>query len=166
MVEEPPFQIEETGWGGFQVEIKLFFIPEVGRAQDRVHFLQLETYGDEAQQQKQKEEKMVRSEFLDYIEFNEPTEALFDILTDESQFQVPRTTGKGKGKVPLKRENGEGSVELPETSTASNPYSKELEESNLTLLKKALAQVEELSASEDAKLKSVREQLAKVRGGG
>ena len=42
---------------------------------------------------------MVRSEVLETVEFNEPTEALFDMLTSEEQFLDPnRKKGKGKGK--------------------------------------------------------------------
>lgn len=163
MIEEPPFQIEETGWGGFQVEVKLFFVPEVGsRPQDRSHFLQLEPYGDEAEQEKQKREKVVRSEFIDIIEFNEPTEALYDILTDETQFKQPKMRGKGKGKASaMKRGDGdEHTVELPAKSSATNAYSKETEASLLHLLQNAGSQLDQLLAEEDAKIKKVQKEKA------
>lgn len=167
MIEEPPFQIEETGWGGFTVEVKLFFVAEVGsRPQDRTHFLQLELYGDEADQEKQKREHMVRSEVMDIIEFNEPTEALFDILTDETQFKAPKGRGKGKGKVAtMKREDGEdATVDLPESGGPTNPYSKELEDSLLQLLGGAGSKVDELLAEEEARLKEVRKEKAELIG--
>ena len=79
LVDGPgPFEIEETGWGGFNIEIRLFFAPEVGsKPEYRSHFLQLEPYGSEELQKRQAEEGMVRSEFLEYVEFNEPTEGLW-----------------------------------------------------------------------------------------
>lgn len=166
IIEEPPFQVEETGWGGFNVEIKLFFIPEVNaRQQDRQHYLQLEPYGTEAEIQKQIEAKLVRAEYLEIIEFNEPTEALWDILTDEAQFQKPakRPTGKGKAKAVLKKEEGEGSVELPEHSSANSPYSKDLERANLLQIRRAIAKADALMAIEDKRLEETKAKLAAIR---
>lgn len=170
VIEEPPFSITETGWGGFNVEVKLFFAPEVGsRAQDRTHFLQLEPYGGPEEEAKQRRELMVRSEVMDFIEFNEPTEALFDLLTDDSQF-VGSTKAKGKGKKSMamvKREGAEersfDSVELPERSTAGNPYSKETEAALLKLLEGAVGKVDELIRVEDEKLAETRRKAKELR---
>lgn len=169
MIEEPPFQIEETGWGGFQVEVKLFFIPEVGsRPQDRTHFLQLEPYGEDADQEKQKKDKMVRSEIMDIIEFNEPTEAFYDIMTDEAQFKTPKSRGKGKGKAAMmKREDGESaSVELPVNTTANNPFSQELNAQVVQLLSGAEGKLDKLIAEEDRKLERIRKEKAELIGQG
>lgn len=168
MVEEPPFSIEETGWGGFQVEVKLFFAPEVGsRAQDRTHFLQLEPYGGPEEEEKQKRDMMVRSEVLDIIEFNEPTEALFDLLTDDAQFVgAGASKAKGKGKKSASavvKKEGEESVELPERSTEANPFSKETEASLLKLLDAAGGEIDLLIQREDEKLAEVRRKAKELR---
>lgn len=145
VVDGPPFHIEETGWGGFNVDIRLFFAPEAGaKAEGRTHFLQLETYGDEANQAKQNQEKMVRSEFLDYVEFNEPTETLYEALTDEGQWPTnKKSRGKGKGKRTVEGDGGDGTVELPDMSTAGNEFSKQLEQQILGVLGRAGKEVEE-----------------------
>lgn len=90
----------------------------------------------------------MRSEFLDYIEFNEPTETLFESLTDEVQF--PGAAGakkaKGKGKAAAAAAAGRGDdeagIQLPEASTASNPFSRETEAQILESLRKAEAEIE------------------------
>lgn len=165
-IEAPgPFVIEETGWGGFNVDIRLHFTPEVSsKPEYRSHFLQLEHYGDEAMQVRQREEKVVRSEFLEYIEFNEPTEALWDALTDEGQFATKKS-GRGKGKGKLKEEDDrEGTVELPESATRTNPFSKDLETQVLDSLKKAEVQVQALLEEERKREKEAHTQLLELRG--
>lgn len=143
------------------MDIRLHFAPEVSsKPEYRSHFLQLEYYGDEAMQARQREEKIVRSEFLEYIEFNEPTEALWEALTDEGQF--PTKKGRGKGK--LKEEEGEGTVELPEPSTTKSPFSKELEREVLASLDKAEKQVATLLEEEKKREKEANKQLLELRG--
>ena len=29
-VDHPPFSVTETGWGEFEIQIKIFFVPEAG----------------------------------------------------------------------------------------------------------------------------------------
>lgn len=108
-VENPPFEVTETGWGGFAIDIRLHFQPVVGdKAQWRQHFLQLEPYGSEEQQAQQRADNLVRSEIQEFVEFNEPTETLFDALTDESQWDYlngPAAAaqwmrGPGPGNIP------------------------------------------------------------------
>ena len=70
MVEKPPFEVTETGWGGFNIDIRLHFQPISGeKAQYRQHFLQLEKYGDDKMQAEQERSGCVRSEFLEVVQF-------------------------------------------------------------------------------------------------
>src|SRR5436190_1696384 len=70
-VENPPFELEETGYGGFLVGIQLHFQPYCNeKRQARQHFLQLEPYGDEASMEEQRKTGVVRSEITEAIEFN------------------------------------------------------------------------------------------------
>jgi transcription initiation factor IIF auxiliary subunit len=108
-VENPPFEVAETGWGGFAIDIRLHFQPLVhDKAQWRQHFLQLEPYGSEEQQAQQRAANLVRSEIQEVVEFNEPPEALFEALTDETQWDylnAPAAAaqwmhGPGPGNMP------------------------------------------------------------------
>lgn len=157
MVEGSPYEVRETGWGGFQVEIRMFFVPEAQvKPEYRSHFLQLEPYGDEEMVERQKRELMVRSEFLEVVEFNEPTEALWDILTSEKQAEQPvaggsgkggKSRGKGKGRASISR-NEDVSVELPEMSSEAAPFSKETERLTLEMLAGAERKLDELIKEE------------------
>lgn len=166
VVEEPPFEIRETGWGGFLVDIKIFFVPESSaKPETRTHFLQLEPYGDAEMRERQEREGLVKSEVLEACEFNEPTEALWDILTSEDQFIDPskkKAKGKGKGRAVEETAPGTGTVELP----MRGEVSKETERGNLEMIRKAMEEVKKhLSVAEGdlaAKLKEI-EDLKKRR---
>jgi YEATS domain-containing protein 4 len=132
----------------------------------RNHFLQLETYGSEEQQKKQVEDGMVRSEFLEYVEFNEPTEAAWEALTDaEGQWpRIPPSKGKGKNKAVHLYAGGttggimgEGSVDLADRTTEENPFSKQLEQQILAVLRKAEKDVE-------AELEETKKERARIAG--
>ncbi|KAF2085534.1 yeats-domain-containing protein [Saccharata proteae CBS 121410] len=167
MIASPPFEVRETGWGGFTVEIRLYFQPIVGEKHAvRTHFLMLEPYGPPEQVERQKATNLVRSEILDSIEFNEPTEALYSALTDENLQWGNGAGGKGKGGKGAKMRKmtiGEGTVELPERGKESNPYSKQMEESLLRIFKSADDQLskelEELTKKKEA-IEARRKELA------
>lgn len=140
----------------------MFFAPEVGsKPEYRNHFLQLEPYGSEEVQKKQNEEGMVRSEFLDWVEFNEPTEGLFEALTEESQWAAPKgASGKGKSKRGSTIGSagvgiGEGTVELADVTSEETPFSKQLENQILAVLRKAEKDV-------DVELEVVKKDRARI----
>lgn len=166
MIEEPPFEIQETGWGGFHVDIKLFFVPDASaKPEMRTHFLQLENYGDAEMQARQEREKMVRSEFMESIEFNEPTEGLYGILTGDEQWmrqKQGRGKGKGaKGKARATEVNAEGTVELPETGL----FSKQSERDFIEVIKKKIEEVDVEKKAEDEKMKQILTRLEAIRQG-
>lgn len=172
VIEEPPFEIQETGWGGFLVDIKLFFVPEASaKPEMRSHFLQLENYGEDEVQARQKRENMVRSEAMEIIEFNEPPEGLYAILTGEEQWmrkKEVRGKGKGaKGKARATEVNTEGTVELPENGGIgnSNPFSRETERAQIEMLRKKIEMVELERKAEDEKMKEVLKRLDETRQG-
>ncbi|KAI9711547.1 MAG: NuA4 histone H4 acetyltransferase complex and the SWR1 complex subunit [Bogoriella megaspora] len=158
-VESPPFEVNETGWGGFQVEIRLHFVPESNeKPQWRSHVLQLEPYGSEADMQAQKDKNLVVSEICEFIDFNEPVEPFFNALTSEDQWRY-MDAGKGKGAKgksrqslgqsytgPLPRE--ERTAQLPQRTTPTNPYSRETESATLDMLRKAQATVTKMIEAE------------------
>jgi YEATS domain-containing protein 4 len=118
-IEAPgPFEISETGYGEFGVEIRLYFPPESGeKAQYREHYLVLGQYGSEEQQERQKRENFIVAERVETIEFNEPTADFFKNLTSEEQYAWLKTKkGRGKGKKPEMVFQGDvpPSAQLPE----------------------------------------------------
>ena len=163
VVDTPPFQISETGWGGFNVEIRLFFAPEsLLKPEYRTHFLQLEKYGDDAQQALQEREKLVRSEFLEYAEFNEPTEAFYDALTDEAQWGVKREKGKGRGKrADGVSDVGEGTVVLQE---GGRGFGRLLEQEIVDMLRKAEKEVEAEIEAVAGQRRRLAGEMREVRG--
>lgn len=180
--EAPPFVVEETGWGGFQIDIRLYFAPEVAaKPEYRTHYLQLEPYGDDAQKEQQLRDGMVRSEFLEVIEFNEPPEALWDALTDPAQTKTlaPGTAAGGKkgrgkavgGTAAAAARGAKGAhyadegatVELPPQGTPSNPFAKDMEASLMELLAKAEQQVDVLLGEEKTKVEEKRKELIALK---
>ena len=170
-VETPPFELEESGYGGFIIVVKLYFQPIASeKQQQRSHFLQLDRYGDETLMAEQDRTGIVRSEVVEFIEFNEPTEALWDALTAEDQWSYLASgsgRGKGKGKSsqialpPLSVR----SVELPDKAPPGSVYSRETEEALLETLTKAMKKCEEETAEVLKKSKTVNDELAKVKEG-
>jgi YEATS domain-containing protein 4 len=173
MCESPPFEVTETGWGGFSIDIRLHFQPISGeKAQYRQHFLQLEKYGDEKMQAEQERTGCVRSEFLEVVQFNEPTEALYDALTAEDQWSHLAPAAKGGSKKAslaangrLKRglPNGERSAQLPEKGGDDVPFSQEQELALIEFFKSKMEQVERELEKETAKREKTENQLKELR---
>jgi YEATS domain-containing protein 4 len=171
--ENPPFEVTETGWGGFSIDIRLHFQPISGeKAQYRQHFLQLEKYGDDKMQAEQERTGCVRSEFLEVVQFNEPTEALFDALTAEDQWAYLIPAGKGGSKKAslnangrLKRglPNGERSAQLPEKGVEEAPFSQDQEQALIDLLKKKMEDVDKELDRETKKREEVENRLKGLR---
>ena len=176
--ENPPFEVTETGWGGFTIDVRLHFQPISGeKAQYRQHFLQLEKYGDEKQQAQQEASGCVRSEYLEVVQFNEPTEPLFEALTSEDQWKYLVPSAKGGKKAAMmgvrpdgrpKRgfPNGERSAQLPEKGGDEIPFSQDQEQALIQLIKEKIGIVEKeledetkMREATEAKLKHLRTEL-------
>ncbi|KAK3050693.1 NuA4 histone H4 acetyltransferase complex and the SWR1 complex subunit [Extremus antarcticus] len=116
-IEAPgPFEVTETGYGEFGVEIRLYFAPEAGeKAVYREHYLVLAPWGESKDQMERTNE--VKAERLETVEFNEPTVEFFKQMTSEDQFNWLKVKkGRGKGKKPEFVFEGEvePSTQLPE----------------------------------------------------
>lgn len=174
--ENPPFEVTETGWGGFSIDIRLHFQPISGeKAQYRQHFLQLEKYGDAKQQEDQERTGCVRSEFLEVVQFNEPTEALFEALTSEDQWNHLVSAKGGSKKAAIlgtaangrpKRgyANGERSAQLPEKGSDDVQFSQEQEMSLIEMIRKKVEDVEKELEGEGRKREETEERLKVLRG--
>lgn len=164
----------ETGWGGFNIDIRLHFAPNSGeKAQYRQHFLQLEKYGDEAQQKRQELEGCVRSEYLEVVQFNEPTEGLFDALTSEDQWNYLSMNPKGKkssvsslganGRPKRGFPGGERSAQLPEKGGDDVPFSRDQEQALIQFLQEKIGVVEKELLEETKRRESTEKKLKDLR---
>ncbi|KAK9324611.1 yeats family-domain-containing protein [Lipomyces orientalis] len=88
-IEEPPFEVTETGWGEFEISIRVYFVPEASEKNVVMyHHLKLHPYGPEAEQQKTNGATVTSMQYDEFV-FNEPTESLFEILTKKPGAVLP-----------------------------------------------------------------------------
>ncbi|KAL9112597.1 MAG: hypothetical protein Q9227_003168 [Pyrenula ochraceoflavens] len=155
VVEEPPFEVEETGWGEFEIVIKLFFAPESNEKPQQIyHGLKLHPYDGDIEAKKARRE-MVKSTCYEEVQFNEPVEQFYEILTGG----VP-VRGKGKGS---KQQKVGLTAEIPENITPNNVYSREEESRELNRLDEAISTVKKMVSEETEKMKAEEEKLAELR---
>ena len=54
-IEEPPFEVTETGWGEFEIQIKIYFSNEASeKPMTLFHFLHLHPYGPNKEEEREK----------------------------------------------------------------------------------------------------------------
>ncbi|KAI9823048.1 MAG: NuA4 histone H4 acetyltransferase complex and the SWR1 complex subunit [Thelocarpon impressellum] len=165
-IEQPPFEVHETGWGEFDVAIKLYFVPESGeKPQTLWHTLKIHPYGPDAEIQRIEKRPIISQNYEEII-FNEPVEQFYEILTGGPE---KATKGKGSGKggskqASMGRGGHEGrTVELPQRETRDNPYSKDTEGKELDRMKEALRKVDEMIARERERLSGKEVMLDSLR---
>ena len=112
----------------------------------------------------QQERNLVVSETCDFIEFNEPTDALWDVLTDVAQWSYLSQAkgGKGKGRPPKNKvvDNDEERWSiLPEKPIPGNPYSAQMETSVVDMLQEAEKEVNVLLEEQSAKKEAAEAKL-------
>ncbi|OAL34669.1 hypothetical protein AYO20_06086 [Fonsecaea nubica] len=147
MIESPPFEVEETGWGEFEIAIKFYFVPESTEKPQQIwHGLKLHPYYGDIEQQK-KNRSMISSVCYEEVLFNEPVEAFYEILTGGSQVNKSKAGKGGKGVV-----KAPPTAEIPVKSSPGNKFSREEESKELDRLGEAVKQVQKLIAEEKAKL--------------
>ena len=172
-VETLPFEVSETGYGEFEVELRLYFDSSSGeKAQYRFHRLRLEPYGDEAQQARQREKNSVVAETCEIVEFNEPSQDFFAKLTGEEQFAYLRKksggkgAGRGKGRGKTDKIEYEGDKEptanLPERSTEHTPWGRDMEKKVLDMLASAQRELDQAIEQERQKAQARQRKLAEV----
>ncbi|KAH9948813.1 yeats family protein [Amylocystis lapponica] len=98
-LDKPPFEISETGWGEFEIQIRITFIPEAGeKAITFYHHLKLHPWtavgsGDPEIPPLDAAMKMgpVHSWQYDEIVFHEPFQSFLNILTAHPPTPLPKT---------------------------------------------------------------------------
>lgn len=97
-IEKPPFEVTETGWGEFEISIRVFFVTQAAEKNVLLyHHLKLHPYGANApvtngqdgSDSPKPDLKPVDSYVYDEFVFNEPTEAMFEILTSRPGALLP-----------------------------------------------------------------------------
>ncbi|ODM23123.1 Protein AF-9 [Aspergillus cristatus] len=160
-VEQAPFEVLETGWGEFEIQIKLYFIPEsTEKPQTLWHSLKLHPYGHDAEGKKERREVVVSQNYEEVI-FNEPVEQFYDLLTGGSINGQPQK-GKG-GKNTKAGQQGKRSAEIPLNETPGNPYSRATENKEMGRLAEANKTVEQMIKDEKARLVEREKKLAELR---
>lgn len=159
MIEGPPFEVEETGWGEFEIAIKFYFVPEsTEKPQTIWHALKLHPYGDDIEGKKERRE-MVRSICYEEVLFNEPVEQFYDLLTGgagaTAKSKGSAKTGKGASARTI------STAEIPEW-IKDNIYSREQESRELDRLGFAVKTVENQIAEEKRRLIEEETKLAEL----
>lgn len=131
-VTKPPFEVHETGWGEFDIMIRIYFAPEsYEKSVMCYHHLKLHPYGADIAANQSAMEPISSWQYEEIV-FQEPTEAMYDLLTRHP-------IGSGRG--------------IPNHATRSNPYSLQAEQDECERLDEALRKVENTSRELVTKLK-------------
>ena len=178
-----PFSVTETGWGEFDITIKLYYVNESGeKPQTLYHYLRLHPYGrtDEEKQAMVTQNGEVRAWSYEEQLFNEPYEAFYQLLTAGA---VPRGwksssgagSGKGKGKgksknkappplpAPDSGDVWERTAMIPNHNRPGQPFSRETEAAEIKKLKEAQAKTEDMTRTLTAEMKDKEELLARLK---
>ncbi|PWY87763.1 histone acetyltransferase subunit [Aspergillus heteromorphus CBS 117.55] len=147
-VEQPPFEVTETGWGEFEIQIKLYFVAESNeKPQTLWHSLKLHPYGPDAEAKKERREVVISQNYEEVV-FNEP----------------PAQKGKGgKNTKQAQQQRGGRTAEIPFNQSPQNPYSKATEGSEIDRLGEANKAVEEMIRQEKERLIEREKRLAELR---
>ena len=177
----------ETGWGEFELAIKLYFVPESGeKPQTLWHSLKIHPYGPEAEIQRIQRRPITSQNYEDVI-FNEPVEPFYHILTGgpDKPLRGGKSAAKGAaaaaaaaasgsrsslgGKSSGRGGGGSGSrtAEIPLRSSQDNPYGRDTEGKELDRITDAIKKVDELIIEERDRLaarEATLDQLRKTEG--
>lgn len=164
-----PFEVHETGWGEFEITIKLYYVPESNeKAQPLYHHLRLHPYGDtEEAKEKMREQKEIISWVYEEQCFNEPYETFYEILTSPMDRQRGGKGGLGKGTKLMRggmvSSIGERTAAIPLGSRPGQPFSRETEREELSRLRKATIKVEETMKELLAEKEAIDAQMAQIK---
>jgi YEATS domain-containing protein 4 len=139
------FEVHETGWGEFEITIKLYYVPEsLEKPQTLYHHLRLHPYGEtEEEKEKMKQRGEVPAVVYEEQLFNEPYENFYEILTS------PAPVGKG-GKTKVLKGGmvssvGERTALIPLTNRPGSEFSLETENILLDQIKQAIIETKRLA---------------------
>ncbi len=162
-VENAPYEVVETGWGEFEIQIKIYFVPEsTEKPQTLWHSLKLHPYGPDAEGMKERREVVVSQNYEEVV-FNEPVEQFYEYLTGGSGTPQPQKGKGGKNAKQAQQQRGGRTAEIPYNETADNPYSRTAENKELDRLSEANKTVEQMIKDEKERLIEREKRLAELR---
>ncbi|KAI1202588.1 hypothetical protein F5X97DRAFT_214612 [Nemania serpens] len=171
------FVVNETGWGEFEITIKLYYDSKSGeKPQTLYHHLRLHPYGrNEAEKEAMRTGGEVMAWTYEEQVFNEPFEDFYKILTSGARDKgtpAPGAGGKGKGKgknlfapaaTGKEGDVKERSAMIPLTTRPGQPFSRETEEAELKRLREAEQKVQQIVAELNKAVKAKEEELAALK---
>ena len=162
-IEQPPFEVTETGWGEFEIQIKLYFVPEsTEKPQTLWHSLKLHPYGADIEGKRERREKVVSQNYEEVI-FNEPVEQFYDILTGGTGTTQQHSKGKSGKNTKQIQQGIARTAEIPFNDSPGNPYSRTTENKELDRLTEAQKTVDQMLKEEKAKLIEREKKLAELK---
>ncbi|KAI1191323.1 hypothetical protein F5B17DRAFT_331692 [Nemania serpens] len=171
------FVVNETGWGEFEITIKLYYDSKSGeKPQTLYHHLRLHPYGrNEAEKEAMRTGGEVMAWTYEEQVFNEPFEEFYKILTSGARDKgtpAPGAGSKGKGKgknafisaaTGKEGDVKERSAMIPLTTRPGQPFSRETEEAELKRLREAEQKVQQIIAELNKTVKAKEEELAALK---
>jgi YEATS domain-containing protein 4 len=163
-----PFEVHETGWGEFEITIKLYYVPEsLEKPQTIYHHLRLHPYGDtEDEKEKMRLDPEIRAWTYEEQLFNEPYENFYELLTTPME-RVKGGGGGGKGTRVMKGgmvgSTGERTTQIPLTNRPGHPFSRETEKLEIQKLEKANIEVKRLTEELLKELSDKNQELADLK---
>ncbi|KJR82934.1 YEATS domain-containing protein 4 [Sporothrix schenckii 1099-18] len=188
-----PFIVEETGWGEFEITLKLYYVSESGeKPQTLYHHLRLHPYGrtDEDREAMRATGEVPAWTYEEQL-FNEPYEAFYEILTTGA-LALPKGAAAAGGAAGSGGGGGGGAAGSPAASSAAaaalapigkrseggvlarsamvpllsrqhSPFSKETEQLEIKKLQEAQGSVQSMTEKLLAELRVKEERLAALK---
>lgn len=173
------FLVNETGWGEFEITIKLYYDSKSGeKPQTLYHHLRLHPYG---RTEDEKEAMRSGGEIVAWVYeeqlFNEPYEEFYKALTSGAHDKGAPPPGagtggkgKGKGKMPQAQQSSaqdgdvkERSAMIPSHNKPGQPFSKETEALEIKRIKEAGDKVHQMISEANQAVKAKEAELAKLK---
>ncbi|KAK8026935.1 hypothetical protein PG991_003991 [Apiospora marii] len=173
MRSQRAFVVNETGWGEFEITIKLYYSSQSGeKPQTLYHHLRLHPYGrtdEEKETMRTQGGGEIKAWTYEEQLFNEPFEEFYKVLTSGARDKGTGSTGgkgKGKGKSVAPPQEGdvkERSAMIPLANRPGQPFSRETEQLEIKRLKEAEEKVVEMVRAMNKAIKAKEEELAALK---
>lgn len=138
IIESPPFEVTETGWGEFECQIRVHFVSEASeKSLQLFHHIKLHPFKGPKGEPLTNKEDIITSYHYDEIVFNEPSEVFFDILLRHPPPLLPQYSSQ---------------------ATINSPYSKQVEKEEIERLQGAISKVQEMTKTYKAQISVLEKQ--------